>query len=142
MVHMTVVRTVAKRFVFRQPAAAQAQGGAALQSVLVALCIYNNKIAFYFEGSVGVNCNFCGRHDVVFNFRQGKDVLIQPVHRFRKLFAPAPFVVEAHGVYFQPNLQSTGGHPAFFDRVFEFFDVVDRIGALALAHVQVHFGFR
>lgn len=73
MVHMAIVGTVAKRFVFRQAAAAQAQGGAALQSVLVALWIYNNKIAFYFEGSVGINCNFCGRHDVMFNFRQGKE---------------------------------------------------------------------
>lgn len=62
MVHMTIVRAIAKGFVFGQAAAAQAQGGAALQSVLVALWIYNDKIAFYFEGSVGINCNFCGRH--------------------------------------------------------------------------------
>jgi hypothetical protein len=75
MVQMTIVSAIAKGFVFRQPAAAKAQGGAALQSVFVALWINNDKIAFNFEGSVGIYRNFCGRHGIMLNFRQVTDVL-------------------------------------------------------------------
>ena len=45
---VALVRTVAKRFIGRPAATAKRYNGTALQTILVALHIYNFKVAFYF----------------------------------------------------------------------------------------------
>ncbi|MEY3195229.1 MAG: hypothetical protein RIQ78_1326 [Bacteroidota bacterium] len=104
MIQMAIVCAIAKGFVFRQPAAAQAQGGTALQTVLVALWIYNDKIAFYFEGSVGIYSNLSGRHGVILNFRQVKE-LFPVLHPFHD--PVLPLIVTVSELLLRANTENT-----------------------------------
>jgi hypothetical protein len=71
VVQVSIVRTVAEWFVFRQPATTQAQCRSALESVYVSLWVYNFKIALNFEGSVRIYCDFCAWHKIDFRSRKG-----------------------------------------------------------------------
>ena len=62
MLEVSLVRTITKRLVGRQAAAADRNNSAALQAVLVALCVYNFKIAVNFNGAVAVYSKFSFFH--------------------------------------------------------------------------------
>jgi hypothetical protein len=61
---MTFVGAITKGFVLGKPAAADRNDLTSAEVIFITIAVYDLEIAFYFERTVVINCNFCGCHVV------------------------------------------------------------------------------
>ena len=88
MLEMAPVRTVAKRFVLGEAAAANADNLPSGEAVRCSIAIDDLEISFQFERSVAIDDDLCCGHDcVICGQIKGKSVLIERLAEFVEIIS-------------------------------------------------------